>query len=136
MKPGVIAEAAMKLCGADFHLHGRDAEHGLDCIGVAAQCLDAAGIDCDVPSGYSIRSGTIDHFSQTMKLAGFEDISPKQALVEGDIILARVSPVQLHMLIRASDGFVHAHAGLGKVAYSPGEAPWPIVRVFRFCDDA
>ena len=51
-----IAEMAMQLCGSDFRLHGRSADHGLDCIGLAAQCLAAADIPCEVPTGYSVRA--------------------------------------------------------------------------------
>ena len=112
-----MADKAIALCGAPFCLHGRDEDSGLDCIGLAEQCLIAARFDCDVPNGYSIRGGS------------------DSGLCEGDIILARPSPVQWHFLIRAGDGFVHAHAGLGKVVYSPGAAPWPIAAIFRLAED-
>jgi len=100
----MIAQAALKLCGADFRLHGRDAEHGLDCIGLVEQCFDVAEIQCDVPSGYSIRGGTIGRIAEAMHMTGFEEMPPETDLIEGDIIIARPSPVQLHMMIKASGG--------------------------------
>ena len=134
-KPTKIAKRAMDLCGARFCLHGRDAETGLDCVGLAQQCLIAARFDCDVPNGYSIRSGSERSITEFMAETGFERFPPDAALCEGDIILVRPSPVQWHFLIRAGTGFVHAHAGLGKVVYCPGSAPWPIVSIFRLAED-
>jgi hypothetical protein len=50
---------------------------------------------------------------------------------DGDVVLARVSPVQAHLLVAAPDGFVHAHAGLGRVTFLPGPLPWPVAREWR-----
>ena len=130
-----MAEKAMSLCGAQFRLHGRDAETGLDCIGLADQCLFAADVDCGAPNGYSIRGGSEASIYEFMANIGFIRFEPVTPLCEGDIVLVRPSPIQWHFLIRAQDGFVHAHAGLGKVAYCPGESPWPIVSIFRLTED-
>ena len=130
-----MADKAMALCGAPFCLHGRDEDSGLDCIELAAQCLIAAHFECDVPNGYSIRGGSEQAISKFMAEAGFERFPGESALCEGDIVLARPSPVQWHFLIRAGDGFVHAHAGLGKVVHCPGAAPWPIAAIFRLAED-
>ncbi len=131
----MIADKAMSLCGARFCLHGRDVEQGLDCIGLAEQCLIAARFDCDVPNGYSIRGGSEQAIAAFMAEAGFERFAPESDLCEGDILLARPGPMQWHFLIRAGDGFVHAHAGLGKVVHCPGAAPWPIAAIFRLVED-
>ncbi len=130
-----MADKAISLCGAPFCLHGRDEDGGLDCIGLAQQCLIAARFDCDVPNGYSIRGGSEQAISEFMAEAGFERFPAESALCEGDIVLARPSPVQWHFLIRAGDGFVHAHAGLGRVVHCPGAAPWPIAAIFRLAED-
>jgi len=130
-----MADKAMALCGARFCLHGRDEETGLDCIGLAGQCLIAARFECDVPNGYSIRGGSERSIAEFMAETGFERFSPDAPLCEGDIVLVRPSPVQWHFLIRADNGFVHAHAGLGRVVYCPGAAPWPIVSIFRLAED-
>ena len=129
-----MAETAISLCGSAFRLHGRDAKEGLDCIGLADQCLRAADAGCRTPNGYSIRGGSVQTIADFMAGIGFERFSPASGLQEGDIILVRPSPVQWHFMIRADDGFVHAHAGLGKVVFCPGEPPWPIVSIFRLVE--
>ncbi|MGI9361148.1 MAG: peptidoglycan endopeptidase [Parasphingorhabdus sp.] len=126
-----IAEMAMQLCGSDFRLHGRSADHGLDCIGLAAQCLAAADIPCEVPTGYSVRGGSAEQIVAVMEQVGFTGLPNDRPLHEGDIVLARPSPVQWHLMVRAEGGFVHAHAGLGQVVFTPGPAPWPIAKIFR-----
>ncbi len=130
-----MAKKAVSLCGVEFRLHGRDVEDGLDCIGLAEQCLLAADVDCEAPNGYSIRGGSEESINAFMADIGFIRFPPETGLCEGDIVLVRPSPVQWHFLIRAKDGFVHAHAGLGKVVFCPGDAPWPIVSIFRLTED-
>lgn len=130
-----MADKAMSLCGSQFRLHGRDEEGGLDCIGLADQCLLAADVDCRAPNGYSIRGGSEGAINEFMANIGFERFAPATRLCEGDIVLVKPSPVQWHFLIRAKDGFVHAHAGLGKVVFCPGDPPWPIVWIFRLMED-
>ena len=124
----------MSLRGSEFRLHGRDGISGLDCIGLADQCLIAAGFNCRPPNGYSIRGGSERMITNFMTTAGFERFAPETRLCEGDIVLVRPSPVQWHFLIRAKDGFVHAHAGLGKVVFCPGDSPWPIISIFRLTE--
>jgi lipoprotein Spr len=130
-----MAATAMDLCGTRFCLHGRESEAGLDCIGLAAQCLAAAGFSCDVPNGYAIRGGSERTIGKYMAAAGFERLAPESSLCEGDIVLVRPSPVQWHFMVRAGEGFVHAHAGLGRVVLCPGAAPWPIAAIFRLAEE-
>ncbi len=130
-RSGMIAKMAMELCGTKYRLHGRNAEHGLDCVGLAARCLSSADLVCDVPNGYSMRGGSAQQISEVMTLAGFFVLPSGARLREGDIALVRPGPVQWHLMIRTDCGFVHAHAGLGKVVLTPGEAQWPIEMVFR-----
>lgn len=130
-----MAEKAMSLCGLAFRLHGRDEKGGLDCIGLAEQCLLAVDFDCQAPNGYSIRGGAEESINDFMTNIGFQRFAAASELCEGDFVLVRPSPVQWHFLVRAKDGFVHAHAGLGKVVFCPGDAPWPIVSIFRLVED-
>ena len=135
----LIAAKALALCGTDFHLHGRDPDHGLDCIGLAEICLHAAGRKCVAPNGYAMRGGSLAQIATAMVLAGFgevaaDDLSAESNLQDGDVVLVRPSPVQWHFMIRAKNGFVHAHAGLGAVVFSPGKAAWPITKVFRLSE--
>src|SRR5690606_25568901 len=127
----IIAEMALQLCGSDFRLHGRSADHGLDCIGLTAQCLAAADVPCEVPTGYSVRGGSAEQIEAVMQQAGFTGLPGDAPLHEGDIVLARPSPVQWHLMVSTAGGFVHAHAGLGQVVFTPGAAPWPITKIFR-----
>ncbi|VAW00739.1 hypothetical protein MNBD_ALPHA04-1493 [hydrothermal vent metagenome] len=130
-----MADQARKLCGSGFRLHGRSAEHGFDCIGLASECLSAAGLDVDIPSGYSIRGGDVQEIAKVMELAGFEKLPAHAIPVAGDIVLVKPGPVQLHLMVKVDGGFVHAHASLGKVALSPGPSPWPIVSTYRLREE-
>lgn len=129
-----MAKKAMSLCGTSFRLHGRDQAEGLDCIGVADQCLLSIDLDSGVPNGYSVRGGSEETITAFMADIGFERFGPESRLREGDFVLVRPSPVQWHFLIRAQNGFVHAHGGLGKVVFCPGDAPWSIVSIFRLVE--
>jgi hypothetical protein len=129
-----LADKAVSLCGADFRLHGREAATGLDCIGLTNLCLLAAGLECDVPTGYSIRGGAVQSIIETMKLSGFVEIPDREAPRDGDVFLVRPSSIQLHFMICTEGGFVHAHAGLRKVVFSPGRCPWPILHIFRILE--
>lgn len=132
--PAAIARMAVQLCGTDFRLHGRSVDYGLDCIGLAAQCLGAADMTCDIPNGYSIRGGSAEQISEVMTLAGFTALPQSTPLCEGDIALARPSPVQWHLMIKTEGGFVHAHAGLGQVVFTPGPSQWPIEHIYRILE--
>ena len=130
----MLAEEALQLCGTGFRLHGRDVKHGIDCVGLAALCAKAANLETVVPDGYSIRGGNISHISDLMDQAGFGSLAAQEKPQVGDILLVQISPVQLHFMIRADDGYVHAHAGLRKVVFSPGPCPWPILHIFRIME--
>lgn len=130
-----MADRAVSLCGTRFRLHGREEENGLDCIGLANQCLLAVDVDCQAPNGYSIRGGSEAIIRDFMAETGFERFPPEAELCEGDLVLVQPSPVQWHFMVRAEDGFVHAHAGLGMVVFCPGDPPWPIISIFRLTED-
>ena len=135
---GIIAAEALRLKDTPFRLHGRSEVHGLDCIGLVAQCLAKAGIRGDVPTGYSIRGGSVTQISSAFRTAGFKALAANnEPLADGDIMVAAPDLVQLHLLIRASvtpkeNGFIHAHAGLGRVVFTPDPCPWPIKTIFRY----
>jgi hypothetical protein len=54
-----------------------------------------------------------------------------KALTAGDLMLMRVAADQLHLGVRTSAGFVHAHAGIGRVVETPGMPKWPLLAVYR-----
>jgi len=46
-------------------------------------------------------------------------------------MLMRVADDQLHLGIRTTAGFVHAHARIGRVVETPGQPEWPVLGFFR-----
>ena len=123
-----VAAAALALVGARFRLHGRDAAGGLDCIGVIAAALRAAGWVGEVPSGYALRGGDAAAVAARFDAA----LSRGDGRAAGDVLLMRVGPGQLHGAVRTAAGFVHADAGLMRVVERPGAPAWPLIGAWRF----
>lgn len=122
----VLTEAAMSLVGTAFRLHGRSPASGLDCVGLVAEAMRRAGYVPVVPEGYSLRSTDVARWSD---YAGMSNLVP--VAHAGDVVLCKVNPLQSHLLVSVTGGFVHAHAGLGRVTYLPGTLPWPTVMQWR-----
>lgn len=121
-----LTEAAMSLVGTPFRLHGRNVTTGLDCVGLVAEALRRAGHPASNPEGYSLRS--IDT-ARWLRHAEMSHLVPVGQA--GDIVLCRTNPLQPHLLVSVVDGFVHAHASLGKVTHLQGSLPWPIMMQWR-----
>jgi len=133
MSAASLALAAETLEGVPFRLHGRDPVTGLDCIGVLAQSLQAIGRTSDLPAAYSVRTRAIPRLAEIVSQCGF--VSAKGVPEPGDVLLARIGPMQLHLLIAATDGrFVHAHAGLGKVVTGPLPEAWQVAGHWRLAE--
>lgn len=125
-----LAGAAQALVGTAFRLHGRDPATGLDCVGVLAASLNAAGTPHALPNGYSLRNRALPDLSKAAEHCGF--IDTKGECAAGDVVICRVSPCQFHLAIALGPvRFVHAHAGLRRVVLSPGPLPWPILQHWR-----
>lgn len=56
---------------------------------------------------------------------------PRRHARAGDVMVMRAGEAQQHLGIRTVNGFVHAHAGIGRVVETPGEPQWPVLRVYR-----
>jgi cell wall-associated NlpC family hydrolase len=123
-----LAAAAATLIGVRFRLHGRDPESGLDCVGLVAEAMRRAGSEPAVPHGYRLRAVTVAGLLPFADANGFVRADRAE---QGDVVLAMVSLVQPHLLIRAPGGFIHAHAGLGRVTYLPGSMPWPLASAWH-----
>ncbi|MCW1383219.1 peptidoglycan endopeptidase [Novosphingobium sp. KCTC 2891] len=121
-----LAEAALGLVGTPYRLHGRDAKTGLDCVGLVAEALRRAGYPATAPQGYTLRNLSFRHWLPFAERNGFRAVD-----AGGDIALAMVNPIQPHLLIAVEGGFVHAHAGLRRVALMPGPLPWHIPLQWR-----
>jgi hypothetical protein len=130
MTGALLAEAAGRLAGTKFRLHGRDPATGLDCVGLLAAALAACGKPWRLPNGYPLRAH---------RLAGLEDIAtdcgfhPAEGdFRAGDVALVRTSPCQFHLVIALQGGgFVHADAGLRRVVRCTGPLAWTLVSHWR-----
>jgi cell wall-associated NlpC family hydrolase len=125
-----LAAAAERLVGSPFRLHGRDPARGLDCVGLVAAALDAVGRPVRAPADYRMRQTQIEGLVGAAATAGLADaVGP---ITPGDVLLVRTGPAQHHLLVAAtSGGFVHAHAGLGRVVCAPALPAWPVERHWR-----
>ena len=124
-----LAEAALSLTGVPFRLHGRHRKGGLDCVGLVAEAMQLGDHKPSPPHGYSLRSTDVSAWLGHAEASGLE-----QTTDNGDVVLCAVSPWQFHLLVRVSGGFVHAHAGLGKVVFLPAPLPWPIAVQWRLAE--
>lgn len=123
-----LAAAAATLIGVPFRLHGRDPATGLDCVGLVAEAMRRSGAAPIVPTGYQLRAITVDSLLPFAEANGFLAIA---AASRADVVLAMVNPVQPHLLISTLGGFVHAHAGLGRITFLPGALPWPVAGAWQ-----
>lgn len=120
-----VVAGARAVVGARFRVQGRDPALGLDCVGVAACALRAAGCTAVVPNHYSVRCAVLPAGAVPPDLTGADGAGA------GDILLCRVSPAQLHLAVRTDSGVVHADASLRRVVERPGAPPWPVIAAWR-----
>lgn len=120
------AQRARALVGTRFRPQGRGCE-GLDCVGVV---LSTFGIDPDAGRRNYRLCGDHRHELEQALAAQFRRV-PSRQLRSGDAMLMRIADEQLHLGVRTPDGFVHAHAGIGRVVETPGMPEWPLVDVYR-----
>lgn len=128
--PHPLAEAALKLVGSPFRLHGRVPATGLDCVGLVFAALAATGTQMIVPTGYSLRNLDVDHWLPMATASGLVPASmPVRA---GDILLVALPHCQHHLAIAAdATSVVHAHAGLRRVVRQPIDPHWQIRAQWR-----
>jgi cell wall-associated NlpC family hydrolase len=126
MYPGSdIARRARACVGVPFRPQGRDAQRGLDCIGLAGF---AFGVE--TPRDYRLRGGDAGEVEGRIAALGLARIDA-QAAREGDLLLLQAAPTQLHFAVMTADGFVHADARLRRVVETPGPPGWPIISAWR-----
>jgi murein DD-endopeptidase / murein LD-carboxypeptidase len=123
-----IAAQALALRGVPFRLRGRAAQTGLDCVGLALLALRGAGCVIPDPPSYGLRGFDAARAERMLAAAGLARIALG---APGDIVLADSGPLQLHLMIHAAAGLVHAHAGLGRVVLMPHPSPWPVRGLWR-----
>jgi len=123
-----IAAEALALVGVPFRLHGRTVA-GLDCVGLALLAARRAGSRIGAGPAYQLRGMAPERAAHFLAEAG---LTPVAAAEAGDLLLARTGAMQLHLMIPAGRGLVHAHAGLRRVVLMPGPSPWPVLGQWRF----
>jgi len=127
-----IVAGARGAVGAPFRLHGREVADGLDCVGLAACALREGGFEGEVPSGYALRSGDADRVAALIEAAG---LAMTREAADGDLLLLRAGPGQLHLAIVVPGGIVHADAAQRRVVERPGVPPWPVLGRFRLGEE-
>jgi len=128
-----FAAAAEALVGARFRLRGRDPATGLDCVGLIEAALAATGTEVSLPIGYALKMRRVEGLPGLAKDLGYAEAAG--APQPGDVLLFQIAPAQFHFAIRTAEGFVHAHAGLGRVVLSPRLPDWLVVGHWRPTDE-
>ncbi|MFT3967886.1 MAG: peptidoglycan endopeptidase [Sphingobium sp.] len=123
-----VRDAALRLVGVPFRLHGRSVETGVDCVGLALLSLRGAGFAVPDPPPYRMRTGSLPVSPGWLRSAGLVEGRGRRP---GDLSIVQVSPIQIHLMIDAGDGAVHAHAGLGRVVRAPWPGNWPELARWR-----
>ncbi|HEY1125949.1 MAG TPA: NlpC/P60 family protein [Sphingobium sp.] len=123
-----VAAEALALVGTPFRLRGRDPRTGLDCVGLAMTAFGRAGVMSAEPPAYQLRGTSHDRVAALLRRAG---LSPAEDEAPGDLVVTESGPMQLHLMIRAGTGHVHAHAGLGRVVLMPGPPTWRVFGIWR-----
>lgn len=118
------SDRARALVGTRFRPQGRG-EPGLDCVGLVLATFVIPG-GC-VRRDYRLRG---DHERDLTEQLKFHFRKVRVA-APGDILLMKIATDQLHLGVRTDAGFVHAHAGIGRVVETPGIPEWPVVAVYR-----
>ena len=128
--PDRFAREAERLVGTKFRLHGRDAKHGVDCVGLVVLALRNSGRNVTQPAAYSLRNTSIAR--QLESVAGSGLVEAGGPARRGDLVLVRPGPAQHHLMISVGeDRFVHAHAGLRRVVVQTGLHDIPILYHWR-----
>jgi len=121
-----FAERARALIGTAFRPQGRET-YGLDCVGLVLRTFDLPADS--VRRDYCLKGDHRDEvFSELKRLFRKVTMTGQRP---GDVMVMAVRDDQLHLGIQTDLGFVHAHAGIGRVVETPGRPEWPVLAVFR-----
>ncbi len=135
MTSNAIAARAMAQLGTPFRMRGRTPGVALDCIGLALVALGPLAKSNLPCPNYAMRGDYQSIVRSYFAELPFRALAGGEAASDGDILLASPAPSQLHLLVGANGGWVHAHAGLGRVVFTPEWPNWPILHRWRFTGD-
>ncbi len=112
---------ARNFVGTRFRLHGREAETGLDCIGLVIAAYRQAGVEiASTFDDYPLRGMSLPYIINAFTASGLTLCQTRPRI--GDIALIACGHGQYHVALLGSDSHIHAHAGLRRVVETPG---WP-----------
>ncbi|WP_086618702.1 hypothetical protein [Erythrobacter tepidarius] len=125
-RPLTLGQAAGRLVGCRFRLHGLDPATGIDCVGLVHASLAAIGRHPIPPRGYGLRNIAIDPW---LVFAASSGLAPAAGEPGNDeVLLASLGYGQHHLMITTGqDEIVHAHAGLGRVVRLPRDRAMSIL---------
>jgi hypothetical protein len=121
-----VAARACALVGTRFRPQGRCAE-GLDCVGLV---LAACGLPADaVRRNYRLSGDHLGELESELR----KHLEPVRSADShaGDVLLLRLAHERYHLAVRTNAGFVHAHAGIGRVVETPGEPDGLLIGTYR-----
>ena len=108
------------MVGVTFRPQGSDPATGLDCAGLVWAAYAAAGRVLERPQGYPLRGWPCERIEAALTVAGFAAIF--DLVRAGDVALIAHPARQYHLALLGPRTFIHAHAGLRRVAETPLDA--------------
>lgn len=131
MSGKLIAARAVAEIGTQYRLRGRRAGVALDCVGLVLHALGEFADPELGKIGYRMRGDYHALIRKAFEAMPFCRFGSDTTPTCGDILLVSPASLQLHLLVFARNGFVHAHAALGRVVFCPGIPEWPLLDLWR-----
>jgi murein DD-endopeptidase / murein LD-carboxypeptidase len=126
-----IADRAMQQLGTPFRPFGRQSGIALDCVGLTLCAID--GVDCNWR--YHLKGSYDNIIKSYLENYGLDPVVVIDGIETGDVGLFQCGPQHQHLMIFSGHGWIHAHAGLGRVVHMPTPSPWPIIALWRALGD-
>ncbi|HVY12829.1 MAG TPA: NlpC/P60 family protein [Alphaproteobacteria bacterium] len=128
-----MIQAARACLGTPFHHQGREALMGLDCVGLVAHALRAAGRPVDDRTNYS-RQPDVKQLMLALSMHGFKRV---EEIAPGDVLLFRFNRQPQHVALAISETqIIHAYAPIGRVVEAGLSESWlrRLAGIYRLMD--
>jgi murein DD-endopeptidase / murein LD-carboxypeptidase len=122
-----IAARGLAQLGTPFRLRGRTPGVALDCVGLVAHALNIES----PPHQYSLKGTKYKTIKSYLDNMSLQNVSESAMVQEGDVAVVACAERQFHLMIAVEGGWVHSHAGLGRVVRMAGPSPWPLIGLWR-----